>query len=46
MTYDDNQSAIETSNILDEKFSDLSFSSNLKDMIGSLEDVSDVDKMK
>jgi hypothetical protein len=41
------QSAIETSNIImDEKFSDLSFSSNFKDIIGSIDDKYDVDKMK
>lgn len=49
-TYNSNNkndhSAIETSNILDEKFSDLSFSSNFKDIIGSIDDKYDVDKMK
>ncbi len=40
-------SAIETSNIImDEKFSDLSFTSNFKDIIGSIDDKYDVDKMK
>lgn len=39
-------SGIETSNIIDEKMSDMSFSQNLHEIIGSLDEKSEIDKMK
>lgn len=41
-----NHSAIETSNIIDEKMSDMSFSYNLNEIIGSIDDKNEMAKMK
>lgn len=39
-------SVIETSNIIDEKASDLSFSQNINEIIGSIGDNSEIQKMR
>lgn len=48
-TQKNEQSGIETSNIIEEKLSDMSFSLNFKDIIGSIEEKeknAEVEKMK
>lgn len=40
------QSGMETSNIIDEKISDMSFSQNLNEIIGSLDEKNEIVKMK
>jgi hypothetical protein len=41
-----NSSAIEASNIIDEKMSDMSFSLNFNEIIGSMDEKSEMRKMK
>ena len=43
---DQSAGMIETSNIIDEKMSDLSFSQNLNEIIGSLDEKSEMVKMR